>query len=190
MLGGNVSLRSLYDLRDNAGYMRQPSSHGAGAFAQRDLAGSRGLHTPGVLSRNPAFGGGGGQGTTFHFGHLRSLRTRLKEPIITAGQLGVALTTMAPAPVDGSTVPSFGSYQAPRAPQPLDGAVVPQPIGGRVLGRVVPSPQPPIGFAPTPAPTPTPTTPSSGLPWLVAGGAVLALLYFGTQDKRKRRRAA
>jgi hypothetical protein len=111
-----------------------------------------------------------------------------------------------PAPGIGNTpYPSFGQSTPAPSFSGLGGSdssqlpVPPTQPPARALGMTPPMQAPPLGLAPptglppTPPPAPAPAsgagpTSSSMTPWLIGGGAVLAFLFFGKQDKKRRRR--
>jgi hypothetical protein len=157
--------------------------------------------TPGFPAVEPAFAGRR-LGIVAGGWHLGSLGTIPRSKIEAAG-LADAFAFAGPAPSsNGNPVPSFGTTQntgaRPASSNMLDGqqvgpAVV--PIHMRLLGGPQPGvsilghvPGQPIGATP-PAPSPSgapPPATSSKLPWILGGGAVLALLYFGKNKKRRR----
>lgn len=203
-LGSGVAMQSLYMLRDNSGagqltHDRRQPPH----FTHADLQAIAQPTTPGWPHRWRAFAGRRAPSPAgiFHIGNLgETPRMRGLE----AGALNVnAFAAVAPAsalagiggPVGGGQYPSFGPVN-PNA-QPAPGQADGQPVQGpaRVIGYVQPPGSaltPPIGFTPAPggpSVAPPTTPPSSNLtPWLVGGGLVLALMFLGTQDKKRRRR--
>jgi hypothetical protein len=197
-VGQNVSLRSLYSLRDNAGNLVP-----AGAFSRYEVYGAM-MHprTPGTPAVERVFAGTGRRGGSagrFHIGSLGTIpRTGLE-----AGQLNPAAFAVA-----GPSVPSFGSSSNPAARpassnmldgQQVGGTPVVVPVHMAFMGPAAPrasvlvgrqgSPMPPIGLAPpgSGSGAPAPSSGSSMTPWLVGGGAVLAFLYLGQEGKKRRR---
>jgi hypothetical protein len=206
-VGQNVSLRSLYSLRDNAGNLVP-----AGAFSRYEVYGAM-MHprTPGTPAVERVFAGTGRRGGAagrFHIGSLGSIPPTGLE----AGALNLDAFAVA-GPVSNGGVPSFGSSSNPAARpassnmldgQQVGGTPVVVPVHMAFMGPAAPrasvlvgrqgSPLPPIGLSPPGsggAPSgggAAPPASSNLTPWLVGGGAVLAFLYLGQEDKKKRRR--